>query len=61
MLDETDGFNLLREMELLEDDDLMELEGFVDLQEDQEALGETTELPDNLDSKYNCDFPSFPK
>ena len=51
VLDETDGFNLLREMELLEDDDLMELEGYVDLQEDQEALVETTKLPDNLDSK----------
>ena len=61
VLDETDGFNLLREMELLEDDDLMELEGSVDLQEDQEALVETTELPDNLDSKYNSDFPALPK
>ena len=61
VLDETDGFNLLREMELLEDDDLMELEGSVDLQEDQEALVETTEVPDNLDSKYNSDFPALRK
>ena len=58
VLDETDGFNLLKEMELLEDDDLMELEGSVDLQEDQEALVETTELPDNLDS--NTTLTSLP-
>ena len=61
MLDETDGFNLLREMELLDDDDLMELEGSIDLQEDQEALVKTTEHPNNLDSKYNSDFPALSK